>query len=85
MAPRLAGEHSNGRQMLVCSLHLSEWPFLINSPYWRWFAPITGTAITQRLKLNDVGSQNGEFQVWVDGESIMNIVRCVYHVRDARC
>jgi len=31
------------------------------------------TAISQRVKLNDVGSKNGEFQVWVNGESIMNI------------
>lgn len=31
------------------------------------------TAVTQRLKLNDIGSKNGEFQLWVNGESVMNI------------
>ncbi|KAF8321784.1 hypothetical protein DL93DRAFT_1467680 [Clavulina sp. PMI_390] len=31
------------------------------------------TAVAQRLKLNDVGSANGEFQLWVNGVSVMNI------------
>lgn len=34
----------------------------------------TGTSIAQRIKLNDIGQNNGEFQVWANGVEIMNIV-----------
>lgn len=40
-----------------------------------------GTSISQRIKLNDVGQKNGEFQVWADGVSIMNIASSIF-VRD---
>jgi hypothetical protein len=31
------------------------------------------TTVSQRVKLNDVGSANGEQQLWVDGVSILNL------------
>ena len=37
-----------------------------------------GTSISQRIKLNDVGQKNGEFQVWADGVSIMNIASSIF-------
>jgi len=40
------------------------------------------TSISQRIKLNDVGEKNGEFQVWADGVSIMNISGLVFRTSE---
>jgi hypothetical protein len=37
-----------------------------------------GTSIAQRIKLNDPGQGNGEFQVWVNGASVMDISGLIF-------
>ncbi|KAI0792651.1 polysaccharide lyase family 14 protein [Abortiporus biennis] len=36
------------------------------------------TLITQRVKLNDIGKENGELEMWVDGKSLINLDGLVY-------
>lgn len=31
------------------------------------------TAVSMRVRLNDVGKQNGELQLWTNGESVINV------------
>lgn len=38
-----------------------------------YFTPGKWQVVSQRVKLNDVGSSNGELQVWVDGESVLSL------------
>lgn len=31
------------------------------------------TAVSMRVRLNDVGEQNGELELWADGQSVINV------------
>jgi len=37
------------------------------------FATGAWTTVSQRVQLNDVGQANGELQLWVNGESVINV------------
>lgn len=39
--------------------------------------------MAQRVKLNDVGEQNGELELWIDGRSVVNVGGLVLRARDA--
>jgi hypothetical protein len=41
------------------------------------------TTVAQRVRLNDVGSQNGELQLWAAGASVLNVTGLVLRDKDA--
>ncbi len=43
----------------------------------------TRTTIGQRVRLNDVGQENGELEIFVEGESIFTVKGLVFRDKDA--
>lgn len=40
------------------------------------------TTVSQRVRLNDVGSSNGELELWVGGESVISVGGLVLRARE---
>lgn len=47
------------------------------------FTPGKSTAVSMRVRLNDAGQQNGELQLWADGQSVINVGGLVLRDSDA--
>ncbi|KIJ56678.1 polysaccharide lyase family 14 protein [Sphaerobolus stellatus SS14] len=42
------------------------------------FTPGKWAVVAERVKLNDIGKENGELQLWIDGVSILKVTGLVY-------